>query len=1260
MAEKRMTLERLYKDYASDGKNQKKAVNVLNQIDWLTCNVAFDPISGTPTPLSLSEFISRVARRDLASPDYPHDRLWHLVDHCAESVRRIIRDLNENPARAHEVMHLQRVRELDASSFVKLSMRPGRNIREKLSSNPYLQAVKRYMSVDLAENRLFKTFVRRLAELLELRWEMQKAVKGSAAEMHPLLDEIVRWLRSDVAAAISDWENTPPNNTLLSHKDYKKVWDAWRWMQTLDEDVDRDCAVGNANERKRREDLVRFWDEYVLAWKKSNDVKLVEAPLFFDYDTFEIHAWEDSLCLPLLADRIRLIQIGDVREASEIACSILAGELRRSKEVAEPTCVDLMQLSPCYAIDDKVRTLPIRLAWQNWQTSANNGGTQRVESGAEKNVSFGLSGADAIWRHPDATTVAFADLFGGSDCKLLEELQLRAAHACAEELKKIFIGETLVWLMPDGVSEFELKAVRGSLNAAFENACPLPRSIAAIYEKVDFLKLPRERIQKRGYGVLVLDTTDAGVLATNMTVRYSAELEKKVPATLGYYWERNPSVLLTDEIARSSVLVEFDAIDENGKVCAKNKRESKWRQFSLEKLRQRKDLGDFGDVVNLSSSPVVGGLKVYQLQQMAGKIPLWRDNLPLLSIEVIDKDGLPCNFYLVGKKTGAVASTLTGEEVVIPVEEEFNLPVNLPYYSLPLHQGAGNRKLNFAAYIKPEQMIRDSDVDGEFLRCKLRLTYKYGADDPYRLVFYPVSRTKTVIKPMKVEWRRGSGSAMPIELPFPSFPAPKTWDDLQRYPDRNSNGTINLLAELQKRLVPLLKDEEDVLIENAIKRKLGTVLKYRQSGEIKRVLKDYCFVTVEEACETVDVFCHYADFLEEDDFACNLEVGDTVYLTLVKFEDKRTHESRCKGTYVSVYAEASEEALRDAVTARLATGVFRSKTLQLQRERQSSQEEDPYFHALECALKRSMFFVYTIWNYGRSLRDADVPNDFRVFMSTAIQRISELMNDDGVPEKISNKALLLLSALHVDAFDFTGPVLRDATFSPQLADFNRFSICLPYVIGNLDLPEQEHLLLGVLARLGKHDFCPLMVVSKLAWRCERMMARLTDRDVIVICDDLIAILRSDYVALERKCGEGQVQYVLKAAIRRRKNLARTEAEQVVRRRQCETLTWHLELLLALLRTRGSSDPKVKNIFQLDAPYCIRFKKAVQEIGKLVVERGYEIKTRLQVELKKPAGNTMPDLLYALQLYLSGSLVANAISIVGISDNEESEALEEET
>ena len=1231
MAEKRMTLERLYKDYASDGKNQKKAANVLNQIDWLTCNVAFDPISGTPTPLSLSEFVSRVACRDLASPDYPHDRLWHLVDHCEESVKRIIRNLNENPARDHEVMHLRRVREMDASSFVKLSMRPGRNIREKLSSNPYLQAVKRYMSVDLAENRLFKAFVRRLSELLELRWEMQKAVKGSSAEMHPLLDEIVRWLRSDVAAAISDWENTPPNNTLLSHRDYKKVWDAWRWMQTLDADVDRDCALGNANECKRREDLVRFWDEYVLVWKKSNDVKLVEVPLFFDYDTFEIHTWGDRLCLPLLADRIRLIQIGDVREASKIACSILAGEVRRSKEIAEPACVDLMQLSPCYAIYDKVRTLLIRLAWQNWQASANDGGVPRVESGAEKNVSFGLSGADAIWRHPDATTVAFADLFGGSDCKISEELQLRVAHACAEELKKIFIGETLVWLMPDGISEFELKAVRGSLNAAFENACPLPRSIAAIYEKVDFLKLPRERIQKRGYGILVLDTTAAGVLATNMTARYSAELEKKVPATLGYYWERKPSVLLTDEIARPSALVEFDAIDENGNVRPKDKRKNKWHQFRFEELRQRKDLGDFGNVVNLTNSPVVGGLKVYQLQQMAGKIPLWYDQLPELSTR-IPVNGIYSRFYFVEKRNARI-SPRRGVAKLIPIEQEFTLPPGRNQYVFPLYMGTGDKVSRFVAVLRSTAFPLKAAV-----RCSLKMTYSYGDSQPYNLIFIPL---EAGMKPMAVVWEiKKSCAANLSKLPVPDFMDNGSWasfaagDMLKRIADQfdeihaciSGARNADLVAKEKQKLALEIESVDDLVV-----RLSGPLL----SGQVKlRSLKKdrrdtlYCFV---DCGLSEDVFCHssnWADDITPESLASNAQVwvyckrdpntGKVSALWMnskpekPKFLEERISAARHRRENLKNRLDNFDRQI--AATRKGRAGISEASVQMLVVRALAS--------VLSSEFQRQ---VLSVWHNARSYRDKAAPEWFRLRMETVLGQLDADLGNETVSMEIKSRLVQTLSLLHKDMPPSAVAIVkRDIMFKGMRASSVRY---VGYALGDVSMGWQCALLEWALRQIEKGAFPILREFSIAFWRYGSLIFKLRKGDCCVLCSALEKSAKK--LICEIKSGDLSM-------------LEKTTASS----------RYNFEVMLSLIRMRRGMDAEIARLFVPGSELSEELLNMVDSFTKVLVEHHLKLPSRISLNVNKPENlNGIPDLLYALRLFLSGDDGASTITISEVKDDD---------
>ena len=226
-----MNLEELYRGYAEDGEVQKRCAGLLQQTHWLSSLVDFDPRTGRALSVTLTELLRRSC--SVESVEFPKDRVWHLVEHSRQSVLKLIGNLSEEPHRENAFMPIRSVRELDTASFVALSRRPGRNIREKLSDKPYMQAVRHFQSVDTPENRLLKAYIERVCKILELREE----VFGTSYALLPILR---RWLKSDEAASISRWENLPPNNTLISHRDYRKVWDSWRWLQTLDLDISSD------------------------------------------------------------------------------------------------------------------------------------------------------------------------------------------------------------------------------------------------------------------------------------------------------------------------------------------------------------------------------------------------------------------------------------------------------------------------------------------------------------------------------------------------------------------------------------------------------------------------------------------------------------------------------------------------------------------------------------------------------------------------------------------------------------------------------------------------------------------------------------------------------------------------------------------------------------------------------------------------------------------------------------------------------------
>jgi hypothetical protein len=104
--------------------------------------------------------------------------------------------------------------------------------------------------------------------------------------------------------------------------------------------------------------------------------------------------------------------------------------------------------------------------------------------------------------------------------------------------------------------------------------------------------------------------------------------------------------------------------------------------------------------------------------------------------------------------------------------------------------------------------------------------------------------------------------------------------------------------------------------------------------------------------------------------------------------------------------------------------------------------------------------------------------------------------------------------------------------------------------------------------------------------------------------------------------------------------------------QLATLCKHLELLLALLRTRESDDKKSQTLLAPNKKLTKRYVDLIDDISKVVIDNNIELKSRISLQIEKPEMfRDTPDLLYALWTYLTGDSGANTIIITGISDED---------
>ncbi|QIE30191.1 DUF2357 domain-containing protein [Caballeronia sp. SBC2] len=893
----KISLQKVYADFRDKNGDHEIAQALLGQWDWFYGVAEFDPKTGEALPQSLSPVLAKVAEYSTPNRGAPfRDRLWRIVEHSRASVERLFRSLNENPRREQALLPVGAVRELDANSFIKLSNRPGRNIREKLAGKPYLQAVRRFQSVDLTENRLLKAFATRLAELLELRRDC------IGEEDDDLLPRIQSWLHSDVVRAIARWDNLPPNNTLLSHRDYRRVWDAWRWLQTLDDDI-----AGDLSKFEARDKAMHVWKKSAQMWADGQHL-FAEIPVLFDFEKIEIRA-----CLP---------QLTSLKSKQKISRRL------KREEIPGPACLDLTDLHPSYAISAFSRSLRETYLWQRWEIDG-------------ESVDVELFNADAAYLHADATSISSLDLFFSKD-NTYEYLD-RAAQTFASRLREVFKNDTLIWLVPDSLNDFELEVTRRHLNARFADARPLPRSVAAALGRVDY-----SRISRDGFAIAVVDGIGGKTCVTKLLARFDPKLKERLPETGGYYWERYPPVIISSaDLGRAEGKgYDFITVDGQGRWRDATRPEKpQYVDSSLLKLDPR--VGQFAFRIDLNDSPVVGGMRLNSLQQRAGDIPLWRDQIPELSIKVM-KDGRYQRFHLVSR--GTTVKAMRGTSIPIPVDEEFTLPAGKPFYQFPLFQGENAEKLGFSARLEsPAFPLKENAV------CKLDLTFDYGADEPYKLVFTALDNS---VPPVRATWRK-TEEVVIIDAPSPKFPTPMSWAELCCVPKLDSSETSDLLD----------------WVLNAIKQ-LDRDL-FRTTGEITSNWHEdkngehFTFVR----CDATDssVFVHESDFVKG--FSCeDFEEGDSVSFELQERAGKYSGRKVGGADY-----------------------------------------KEPSQSVVENIRKRLRFPIIQVWRDGRSINNTDCPWEFANNMRQSIEYLAGLLQNDRIPNPIQHEVLYLLACMHKDS-----------------------------------------------------------------------------------------------------------------------------------------------------------------------------------------------------------------------------------------------------
>lgn len=205
----------------------------LQDLFLRTCTC--DPRTGDGHYNDLESYLKQLSK--ISKNFIGEDRLTRIVMHTGLSIKSLLRSPHEDIRREHNNIPIAMVREIDSVTIMWLNHQSGRTLREKLAGKLSIRAVSRRWYLDTLENRLFKEFLQRLQELFE---EKTQAICAGDPVFEELAQHILRWLREDEVRDIGRWQNLPPNNMLLSDKNYRKIWDGWTWLMELDQQISDD------------------------------------------------------------------------------------------------------------------------------------------------------------------------------------------------------------------------------------------------------------------------------------------------------------------------------------------------------------------------------------------------------------------------------------------------------------------------------------------------------------------------------------------------------------------------------------------------------------------------------------------------------------------------------------------------------------------------------------------------------------------------------------------------------------------------------------------------------------------------------------------------------------------------------------------------------------------------------------------------------------------------------------------------------------
>jgi len=1250
--------EKLYPLLDAQNSSAEQAGLLIKLRDWYISLCDFDPLTNEPMPETMSQVVQKVSlalktTKTLAESD---DLFTQIINQCYLAIRAIIMHPKERVIREHDMVAITQVREVDNKSVQWLSRQSGRNLREKLSGKNHIYAVKRRASLNTAENRLFKACLERIETLLLLRLESQTISNDPQPEKHEdILQRIQAWLHLDDVKEIRSWDNLPPNNVLLSDRNYRKVWDSWQQLRDIDEAVQLDWLNIDAHY------INTLWWSLINELRSRSDVRLLDQPCKFDYNNFKLNLPEQVQGRYFGSEKPQNIMLTEPKnnkfiiscsnteltiQLSSSSVEVFEGDKKcqeKSKTIEGLSdfsyeVIKLLVGKEVLGTDtsfEQIKTNSAVLDISSWQSKLKPLGGPVVKHPLRFLTQF--------WP-PESDGERFILEAGSSDalstvhpiisCRHLwlekkEADLVPAIEAYLNRLKSILDTKHLTYLVPDHVSEFATEDLRYRLNFAYPGASPLPKSIATLVSFKNSKTFEKKQMRV-GDLFFVLDNCAQGIQITPVQAKYNKKLQDQSSQTNGISWERHPSFSVEGVTDVDLIKQALSNIQEGDSQIEINENFSQIFNFD--------ELYESDGAFSLVKDDTWHDLPVLIREKLKKILPNEAFKQSDITEELDNFHKNLNDVYFISITASIKRPKWCKEENWIPFTDSLLLSAE----TLNKWQEQAPEAIFWRDHL-PKLSTRTL-VDGDFQDF-------YFVDDkttvePIRGKTINITISETFILPsgqpfyefpLKMGKKQGKNGFL-ARLESDMFPSTEdiqcsleltyTYGADRPYELKfiPNNPKLVGFKFLHSRWLPYEKVVKDIApsYPEIFSWEEFGVFKGNKPGEVKDL---YEWLTRD--LDKIEGYCRFL-IDGESPLRISLDLNDAD-----RFTDK--NNKHCAKYRHPVYGEIFiHESAYDDFDENLN---IISCTLEKDRNGRNGYrgQEVTIGGKLPKRIRSSYRFpMLTMWNNGNNLTDINVPEDFKLKVQKTVKSVVEVLGNNSILDIISKDfkgdlrqfCCYLHKDMPSEVIDWLNKK-SDKTEGLLRSNINKFG----YVLSDLKCNWQSLLLGKILNGLNerKHRAGLLELLSISSWRHPDFILQLTFSDLSIISECLV----DDITRLSGNLNSRSSDWNWSELLRK------------------------LELMLAVLRARDHEDRAVKALLTQDSKIIDKFTKVVEliinEHSKIIDSKlkseSSRVQSRVQFgDIKKSATfKGTPDLLYALRLYLTGEDGANLITITGVAD-----------